>query len=257
MCELFAISSRNDCQINEYLEEFFSHSNDHPHGWGLALMEGNEAQIEKEPVQASKSIYLKERLSIPVLAKSAFAHIRYATIGHVAYRNCHPYTRTDAGGRRWTLIHNGTIFEYQPLNRYVAIQDGDTDSERILLYFVDLVNQEEERLGRQMNTEERFHLLDSVIVEMSKGNKLNLLIYDGELLYVHTNYEKSLYELSKENQVLFATVPLGTEEWRPVTFTTLLAYQQGRRVFVGTDHGNEYKDSEENMKFLYSIFSDL
>lgn len=257
MCELFGISSENSCQINEYLREFFSHSNAHPHGWGMACMEGNQVQIEKESIQAAKSNYLKERLSQPVLVKNAFAHIRYATIGNVDYRNCHPYTKKDAGGRQWTLIHNGTIFDFEPLNKYVGLQNGDTDSERILLYIVDLMDREQRRLRGKLNGEERFWLLDSVIKEMSGGNKLNLLLYDGELLYVHTNYRNSLYQLEKDNQILFATVPLGREEWRPVAFTTLLAFRQGRKVFSGTDHGNEYQDSEENMKFLYSIFSDL
>lgn len=257
MCQLFGISSAENCQINGYLKEFFVHSDAHPHGWGLACMEQNEVQIEKEPVQAAKSSYLKARLSIPVLAKTAFAHIRYATIGHVEYRNCHPYTMKDKSGRQWTMVHNGTIFEYQPLNRYIDMQKGETDSERILLYLVDLIDREEQRLQRKLNGEERFRLLDSEFVKMSKGNKLNLLVYDSELLYVHTNYAASLYELEKEDQALFATVPLSKEEWHPVTFTTLLAYREGRRVFHGTNHGNEYKDNEENMKFLYSIFSHL
>lgn len=257
MCELFGMNSAESCQINEYLKEFFSHSNAHPHGWGMACMEENQVQIEKEPMQASKSAYLKERLSVPVSVKNALAHIRYATIGNVEYKNCHPYTMKDRGSRQWTLIHNGTIFEYQPLNKYVKIQNGDTDSERILLYFVELINQREKELQRCMSVEERFHLLDSAIVEMSKGNKLNLLLYDGELFYVHTNYANSLYELDRENQVLFSTTPLDSEEWRPVPFTTLLAYRQGERIFTGTNHGNEYKDSEENMKLLYRIFSEL
>ena len=257
MCELFGMNAEENCQMNEYLKEFFSHSNAHPHGWGLACMEQNQTQIEKEPIQASKSNYLKERLTVPVVAKNAVAHIRYATIGNVEYRNCHPYTMKDREGRSWTLVHNGTIFDYQPLNCYVKLQQGDTDSERILLYLVDEINRREKQLQRRLNEEERFRLLDSIVVEMSKGNKLNLLIYDGELFYVHTNYANSLYELDKENQVLFSTIPLGKEEWHPVTFTTLLAYHQGRRVFTGTNHGNEYKNSEENMKYLYCIFSDL
>ena len=257
MCELFGISSKESCQINGYLKEFFTHSNAHPHGWGLACAEGSEVFIEKEPIQATKSNYLKERLSVPVKVETALAHIRYATIGHVEYKNCHPYTMKDKGGRRWTLIHNGTIFEYQPLNKYVSVQNGDTDSERILLYLVEQINQHERQLQRKMNEEERFQLLDSMIIEMSKGNKLNLLLYDGELLYVHTNYEKSLYELEKENRTLFSTSPLDNEEWREVVFTTLLAYRQGKRIFSGTNHGNEYIDNEENLKFLYSIFSDL
>lgn len=257
MCELFGINSKESCQINDYLKEFFSHSNAHPHGWGFACMEKNEVQIEKEPIQASKSNYLKERLSVPVLVKNAFAHIRYATIGNVEYKNCHPYTMKDMRGRQWVLVHNGTIFEYEPLNRYVSIQNGETDSERILLYLVELINEKERELQRQMNEKERFYLIDSTVAKMSKGNKLNFMLYDGELFYVHTNYANSLYELNKENRVFFSTVPLGKEEWHPVTFTTLLAYQQGKRVFSGTNHGNEYKDNEENMKFLYSIFSGL
>lgn len=257
MCQLFGICSSEEYQINDYLKEFFSHSNAHPHGWGMAFMEKNEVQIEKEPVQATKSNYLKERLSVPVTVKNAFAHIRYATIGNVEYKNCHPYTMRDEGGRKWTLVHNGTIFEYQELNRYVGLQAGDTDSERILLFLVDRINSEEKRLGRQMNAEERFYLLDSVIAEMSRGNKLNLMLFDGELFYVHTNYANSLYEKYKGDSVFFSTVPLGKEEWQPVTFTTLLAYRQGKRILCGTNHGNEYKDDEENMKYLYRIFSDL
>lgn len=257
MCELFGINSEENIQINDYLKEFFSHSHAHPHGWGMACMNENMVQVEKEPMQASKSNYLKERLSVPFQAKNAFAHIRYATIGNVEYRNCHPYTKKDKSGRWWTLIHNGTIFDYAPLNKYVSIQNGDTDSERILLYLVELVDQEERRLQRPLDAKERFWLLDSVIATMAEGNKLNLMLYDGELFYVHTNYQDSLYELEKENQFLFSTSPLSQEAWHPVTFTTLLAYQNGKRVLTGTNHGKEYKDSEENMKFLYSIFSNL
>lgn len=257
MCELFGINSAKSCQINSYLKEFFSHSEAHPNGWGMASMDQNWVQIEKEPLQANKSAYLKERLSVPVTVKNGLAHIRYATIGNVEYKNCHPYIKKDRSGRKWTLIHNGTIFDFPPLNKYVEIQNGDTDSERILLYLVELIDQREKELQRSMNEEERFLLLDSAIAEMAKGNKLNLIFYDGELFYVHTNYAYSLYKLDKEEQILFSTKPLSREAWYPETFTTLVAYRQGKRVFTGTDHGNEYKDNEENMKFLYSIFSGL
>ena len=201
--------------------------------------------------------YLKEKLSVPFSMKNGFAHIRNATIGNVKYKNCHPYTMKDNGGRRWTLIHNGTIFDYRPLNKYIKIQDGSTDSERILLYIVDLINRCEQELKRPMNEAERFQLLDSVIADMAKGNKVNLMLYDGDLFYVHTNYANSLYELDKENQILFSTTPLTKEEWHPVTFTTLQAFRQGKKIFMGTNHGNEYRDSEENTKFMYSIFAGI
>lgn len=257
MCELFGFSSKNGDCINDYLKEFYRHSSKHPHGWGLACFDGREGFVEKEPVAAIKSNYLKERLTQPIHVKAAFAHIRYATIGNVAYQNCHPFTGKDSGGRRWTLIHNGTIFDYPPLDELVRKQAGDTDSERIFLYIMKLICEKEETLQRPLTPQERFELLDDMVIHMSRGNKLNLLIYDGEWMYVHTNYANSLHFLQKQDAVFFSTLPLSREDWNPVSFTTLLAYQDGKLVKKGTNHRQEYVDREENEKFLYQIFSDL
>ncbi len=257
MCEIFAMTSRKKRDVNEYLKEFFSHSTQHPHGWGLANLYKNEVEIEKEPIQATKSHYLKNRLSVPYKGRNILAHIRYATIGNVEYQNCHPYTLKDRTGRRWTMIHNGTIFQYDPLNEYVKLQHGDTDSERILLYIRDRINQESRKKGQPLDAEERFFVLDQIISEMSKENKLNLLLFDGELLYVHTNYQSSLYQLAQEGRIYFSTTPLSGEHWQPVPMTTLLAFQEGEMVFRGTDHGNEYFSREDDLKFLYHIFSNL
>jgi glutamine amidotransferase len=257
MCELFGACSKRGIELNEYLKVFYGRSEHHPHGWGLGILHENDALIEKEPIQASKSNYLKERLKHPIVETALFAHIRYATIGNIEYRNCHPYTRVDENGRRWTLIHNGTIFEYEPLDKYAHVQAGDTDSERILYHIVDEINQEEKAANRRLNAQERFAVVDRIMVALSKGNKVNLLLYDNEQMYVHTNYAQSLYLLEKDDTVLFATAPLSHEDWKPVPFTRLLAYQEGRLAFTGTEHGNEYIENEENLKFLYQIFSDL
>ena len=260
MCELFGFSSAIEWTINDYLKEFYNHSDMHPHGWGLVTLEGNEAFIEKEPVQATKSTYLKERLKAPICERQVFAHIRYATIGNVDYRNCHPYTRKDMKGRRWTMIHNGTIFDYSPLDKYFKLQNGDSDSERILMYIVDKVNDATRENGKELKAQNRFQLVEEIVSDMAKGNKLNLLLYDGEYTYVHTNYLNSLYYLDKDgqgNSTLFSTQPLSKEEWKPLPLTTLLVYQEGKRIYTGTDHGNEYFDNEENMKFIYQTFSSL
>ena len=92
---------------------------------------------------------------------------------------------------------------------------------------------------------------------MSKDNKLNLLFSDGKYLYAHTNCRGTLYYLLKENAVFIATVPLSEEEWQPVPFTRLLAYYKGRLIKTGTNHNNEYFESEESMKMLYRIFANL
>lgn len=257
MCEIFGASSMRQRCLNEYLKIFYSHSNSHPHGWGLAYMAGQNIFIDKEPIQASKSQYLKCRLSQPIISKNALAHIRYATIGHIEQYNCHPYSLKDNFGRRWTLIHNGTIFDYPPLNIFTRLQKGQTDSERILLYIIEQVNQAQNACYKPLAGEQRFKLLDGIVSSMSKNNKLNLLIYDGEYMYVHTNYENSLHYLESKDGTLFSTQPLTEENWKDVPFTTLLAYKDGKLAFTGTNHGNEYIDNEESTRFLYQIFSDL
>ena len=257
MCELFGVTSAGETKINDYVKEFFGHSSQHPHGWGLAQFTDGEVFIEKEPIQASKSHYLKHRLSADICVKNAFAHIRYATIGNIKYTNCHPYTGKDAGGRRWTLVHNGTIFDYPQLHEYVHLQQGDTDSERVFLYLLEKINKKTEELKRPLTGEERFALLNEIVSDMSKGNKLNLLIFDGELMYVHTNYRDSLHYMEQDKTVYFSTQPLSKGKWKPLPFMRLLAYQNGVLKYQGNEHGNEYLDNAENTKFLYQIFSSL
>lgn len=213
--------------------------------------------IEKEPVTALHSRYLKNRLTVPVRAKTALAHIRYATIGNENYCNCHPFMRKDQNGRHWTLIHNGTIFDYPLLSRYAHCQTGETDSERILMHLVRQIDIVERDLGRMLSDDERAELLDDIITDMAEGNKLNLLLFDGTQLYVHTNYPHSLYLLHKYDGVLFATQPVSDEDWQPVPFTRLLVYRDGRQVYEGQQHDHVYVEDEENVRLLYMAFSDL
>lgn len=257
MCELFGVSAKGKIQVNSLLKEFFSHSVRHPHGWGLAVFYENAVSLEKEPVQASESAYLKERLRHKIEVRTMIAHIRMATKGTPEYENCHPFVKRDNFDRTWTLAHNGTIFQYPVLDPYVYTQEGRTDSERIFCYFIDKINERQEELGRPLDQAERFELLDGLICEMSKGNKLNLLIYDGELMYVHCNYADTLYVCQIGEAALFATVPLDHNRWKPLPFTTLCAYEKGRKKFEGTNHGNEYKDNEENTRLLFLDFSEL
>ena len=84
------------------------------------------------------------------------AHIRLATIGDVDYENCHPFVKRDCGGRVWTLIHNGTIFNCPLLDGYVHRQEGSTDSERIFLYLIDCIDNETKKKERNCHHERDF-----------------------------------------------------------------------------------------------------
>lgn len=257
MCELFGFTGRTPQKLNQELKEFYSHSGEHPNGWGLAILDEMNFSIEKEPVKASDSRYLKERLKEPIVCQTGLAHIRLATIGNMEWKNSHPFTATDQSKRRWTLIHNGTIFECKPMEKYVRLQKGDTDSERILLYLIDLINEETTAKGRALNPEERFAILDRMVATIAPENKLNLLIYDGELFYAHTNYVNSLYLRRTQEGIYFSTQPLALGIWEPVPFTTLLAYHQGQLAFTGTNHGQEYFVDERKMELLFLAYSEL
>ncbi len=188
MCELFGVSAEKRRNLNELLRVFFSHGVDHPNGWGMAFFYGNAVSLEKEPETSCKSLYLKERMRGSIEADNMIAHIRQATRGVMAYTNTHPFVLRDNCDRAWTLAHNGTIFACEQLDSFVHVQQGQTDSERILLYLVSRVNEEQERLGRPLSRDERFRLVDELICEITPENKVDLLLYDGELLFAHVNY---------------------------------------------------------------------
>lgn len=258
MCELLGISSAEKIAANDLLNEFYEHSSFHPNGWGLAVFHGDVASIEKQPVKAADSLYLKQRLSHKIKARTIIAHIRLATKGSVDYENCHPFVRQDSSGRRWTLAHNGTVFHGDLISRYFYQQEGGTDSERILYYLIDLVDQRQKELQRPLDRKERFSLVNKMVCTLADGNKLNLLIYDGEMMYVHTNYAHSLYICRSDHAAFLSTRPLtryrpetGKLLWEELPMNTLISYRHGEQIFSGTDHGKEYIDNDEDLKYLY------
>ena len=130
MCELLGFTSEKNTDISTYLHTFFTHSRNNPHGWGMMYEDEEGRVILKEPVSASESSFLGDMIDYMPPQKNVLAHIRFATVGTINERNCHPFTGTDISGREWTLIHNGTIFSSKHSHRYSVMQAGDTDSER-------------------------------------------------------------------------------------------------------------------------------
>ena len=258
MCEIFCFNSNAPKQINECLECFYNHSEEHPHGWGLANMQSDEFVVDKEPVKATCSQHLKNILSHPVIGKNVFAHIRLATVGEIISPNCHPFTEFDDNNRSWLLIHNGTIFDYPKLDEYKDKEKGDTDSERILLYIIDKVNEYEKNKGCLSTIKERFSLLNDIIVDLSKNNKINLMIHDGDMTYIHSNMRDSLYYLKNDEGFLVASTPLTDDEgWKPVELNKLFGLIDGNIIYESEEHQNEFILTEEHEKaiedFLESI----
>lgn len=257
MCELFGLSGSEKKNINKELGEFYSHAAKNPDGWGIFLKDGDESFFDKEDKRADRSRHLKKLLSGSIAAKDAIAHIRLATIGYDEMENTHPFKGYDLSANEWVLAHNGTIFESDLLTGYTYEQDGDTDSERIFLYMIDCLNSAIKKKQGALSEEERFAVLERLVHDLSPKNKLNLLIYDGEILYVHTNYKDSLYQREEGGSVYFSSTPLDPGIWDKVPFMRLVSYKDGKLLRTGRCHGNEYVPDECSLNALYLAYSGL
>ena len=238
MCELLGFTSSEATDIREQLRGFFSHSVRHPHGWGMMYETKNGREITREPLRASDSEKLAELTEKMSPQKNFLGHIRYATVGNIKLQNCHPFTGKDISGREWTLIHNGTIYSSKNMYRYYAHQTGDTDSERLFMLLMDEINS---RISRgRMSERDRFETVNRFIVNNAPRNKLNLIIYDGELMYVHKNLKNTLSYRRLGNGIVFATAPVDEGEWIPFPMAQVIAYRNGKQVYRGDRHKGEF-----------------
>ena len=258
MCELYGYTGKKVKQLNIDLTEFFSHSDAHPDGWGLALLGENRHLIRKEQCAAYKSSELKRMLHHPIRAEKAIAHIRFATVGYDAYYNTHPFWSEDISGRAWIFAHNGTIFEGgEKLNSYLDCQKGSTDSERIFLLLLDRVNHAIQEKGSALNEDERFNIVDQLIRDISHHNKINLLIDDSSSFYVHTNEQGTLFLRESKDGITFSTHPLSVSHWKPVPMMTTMAFQNGRFLKAAVPHPNQYIPDEKAIAALFLAYSGL
>lgn len=250
MCELLGFTSAKYTDISGYLRIFFSHSIKNPHGWGM--MYGDDRKIIKEAVSAGESTLLPDIVNNIAPQKNMLAHIRFATVGYISEANCHPFTGKDVSGREWTLIHNGTIFRGNHAQRYSALQEGDTDSERFFLGMLDAVNA---HLKKGILADyQRFEIINNFIVRNAPRNKLNLMIYDGDFLYVHKNLKNTLSFKCIGDGLIFSTNPLDNDAWIPFPLAQVIAYRNGREVFRGQRHRGVFVPTLEYITAMDAMY---
>ena len=244
MCELYAINSLRPVRANDHLRLFFEDSVEHPHGWGLSWREGRRTFLHKEELRAIDSVYLAYLLDDPIRSSNVVAHIRQATRGNLTYNNCHPFLREDLSGCCWLIAHNGTILDTRLIDGYGALAVGDTDSEQVVIYLVDAIDDVIERKGAPLTFGERFVVLSHAVEELSRENKLNLVVDDGEYTYVHTNtLRPTLYARRQGHAVFFCTRPLDDgDDWEALPSNRLIAYRQGRMERMGARHSHTIDD---------------
>lgn len=263
MCELFAVNAGHPVVVNDYLTEFFDHSHIHRDGWGIswrrddAAAGGDPVFLHREPVPAYESDYIPRMLAHPVAARRLEAHIRFSTAGRLCEENCHPFRGEDISGRDWTLIHNGILFNEELLASYDLKEAGDTDSERAMLFLLDVLDEAALRSFGVLDFSTTFSALSGAIGQISNLNRLNLILDDGTYTYVHTNTSEDTLHFRQlaDDAIVISTQPLGGEKeralWHPVPRNRLIAYRDGRIVRTSKPHGYVFCEAILELRKVY------
>ncbi|MCF8155902.1 MAG: class II glutamine amidotransferase [Rhodoferax sp.] len=264
MCELFAMSTRVPSTITLSLEEFSRHGGQtgpHKDGWGIAWYEQGDVHLLKEATSASTSRtiqYIKEN---PFHSALVLCHIRKATQGDVASRNCQPSLR-ELGGVWHSFAHNGNLKGLQGDPRFTtgSYQPvGETDSEYA---FCVLLGRMETlwRPNQMPSYEARLAVVQAFAADLRELGPANFLYSDGEVLFAHAHqrhqsddtirapglwrlarhcaeggvFEGSGLQISargsEQDVVLIASVPLSHENWQPLAEGAVIAVRHGREL---------------------------
>ena len=187
MCELFAMSSSHPANVRFSLEAFSRHGGlegPHKDGWGIAYYVDEDVRLFKEPHRAFDSAGLRFLQDHPFLSRTVLAHIRRATLGAVAMKNCQPFVR-ELGGRMHAFAHNGhldmgLLREQLPLGAFHPV--GDTDSEYA---FCALLEQLRRFSAAMPQLGERVEVVSEFAATLRSLGPANFIYSDGDAMFIH------------------------------------------------------------------------
>jgi predicted glutamine amidotransferase len=189
MCELFALSSRLPTEVRFSLETFARRgglAGRNKDGWGLAYYVDNDVRLVKEPEPAFDSACVRFMQEHPFASSVVVSHIRKATRGTPAMKNCQPFQR-ELGGCMHVFAHNGDLDPARlrtrlPLGAYRPV--GDTDSEYAFCALLD-------RLAPAWRgesppaLERRRRIVEEFAAAIRELGPANFIYTDGEAVFVH------------------------------------------------------------------------
>lgn len=190
MCELFAFSGDHPALLRYSMHEFARHGADghNAEGWGVAHYQDGDVRLIKEPSAARDSACLEFIEHHPLRSSWVMSHIRHATQGVAALRNCQPFVR-ELGGSMHVFAHNGHL-DRDSLSAMVRPAGfrpvGETDSE---LAFCGLL----ERLrplwasaaDGAPDLDARLDTVAGFAAELRSLGPANFIYADGDVLFAH------------------------------------------------------------------------
>ncbi len=262
MCELFAMSARQPATVSLSLEEFSRHgglTGPHKDGWGIGWYDQSDIRLVKEIHPAASSACVRFLQTSPFSSALVISHIRKATLGPVASRNCQPFVR-ELGGVWHCFAHNGDLTDIASDGRFRAEgfrPVGETDSEQAFCALMDALRPLWSS-GATPPLDRRKAVVSRFGAALRELGPANFLYCDGEALFAHADRRHQsdgsirppgMWRLARrcaaggelaadglriasdggEQEVLLvASVPLTAENWMPLGEGELLVARQGR-----------------------------
>ena len=262
MCELFAMSARNVTTVSLSLEEFSRHgglSGPHKDGWGIAWYDERDIRLVKERDPAASSACVRFIQTNPFSSSLVVSHVRKATLGSVASRNCQPFVR-ELGGAWHCFAHNGDLRGIADDHRFRAQgfrPVGETDSEQAFCALMDALRPQW-TAGSVPPIGARREVVAKFAAALRELGPANFLYSDGDALFAHAHRRHQsdgsisapgMWRLARRcpaggelaaeglrivsqggEQVVFlaASVPLTAEGWVPFAEGEILVARQGR-----------------------------
>jgi predicted glutamine amidotransferase len=186
MCQLLGMNSRLPVSLHRSLEGFVRRGGDtdhHADGWGIAYLEDGRFRRSVEEGPAAASPLARSLTRRPFRSTNVIVHLRKATQGPVAERNCHPFLR-HLWGREWVFAHNGHLKDLPPVAPDAPFRpEGETDSEHA---FCTLLSGLAETFGPLApRLPELRRALARITARLASHGSFNYLLSDGEHLFAH------------------------------------------------------------------------
>lgn len=262
MCELFCLASRLPTVATLSLRHFAERGGLEQHlidGWGLALYDGADLRLYREPLPARDDPWLafieSRRVATPLL----ISHIRHATRGAISLANTQPFVR-EIGGRMHCFAHNGRLPLIEELHS-IELQHyrpvGESDSEHAACLLFEAIAPLWAMPGIP-GLNDRFAAVSAFAARMRAIGPANFLYSDGVTLFAHGHRRTQsdghtaapgLWRLRRtcaldgdalrqagvhlespsvpQELTLVASVPMSPEAWQPFEDGELLAIEVG------------------------------
>lgn len=161
----------------------------HSDGWGVGHFLGPQPTVTRSARPAATDPLYRQAAE-EVAATTLLAHVRQASAGSVAERNCHPFRHG-----RWLFAHNGTLqgFAANPERLRRLVPDslrglivGETDSEHAFYFVLGLLGPaageaDAVTIGRAL-AEAAARLAELFPGSAAEPTRLNFVLTDGRVL---------------------------------------------------------------------------